>query len=196
MGNPKTLSVPAPTASSGPQGSHAPARVWQLQATLLSISPVPARGRGIGASRTWQSGGREPGRAHAQKAPSGPQLTWESRNSTTTFSLLHRAAISHTRRPDSQDRVFPAPKPTIQVSVSHTQPTNEPSHAPFPLPLDHKPLADPITGSAPSSRLLQSSLTLTETLTLLASANTRPLPQAVPGVVVHGRVARGKHRES
>lgn len=76
--------------------THLPGRSW-------GVAPPPLR-------RTRQRGGGEREKAHAQRAPFGPRLTWESRNSTTTFSLLHRAAISCTRPPPPQDCAFPPPQ--------------------------------------------------------------------------------------
>lgn len=96
--------IKAPLARSGLTApghplTHLPSPGWR-------VAPPPGR-------QTRQRGGGEPERAHAQKAPFGPRLTWESRNSTTTFSLLHRAAISCTRPPPPQDFAFHTPQTRV-----------------------------------------------------------------------------------
>lgn len=78
---------------------------------------------------TRQHGGGESGRAHAQKAPFGLRLTCESRNSTTTFSLLHRAAISRRGQPGPHDCTYLLPKPTFLASAGPELPAREPCNA-------------------------------------------------------------------
>lgn len=127
----------------------------------------------------------------------GPRLTWESRNSTTTFSLLHRAAISH-------PRVVPSLKPAFPNSGSPTQPAREPSHATPPLRLTahhwlshtlappHLPgfsnggTASTGTGTPPPLPSLG-----WESHQHLSTADTRPLPRGRLGVVVQGRKLLG-----
>lgn len=140
VNNPKTVFVPPPpTRTLRSNSSQSPPRSSPLH------RPQEAPRQPRDGPGSVGEGNRE---SACPEGSIGPRLTWESRNSTTTFSLLHRAAISH-------PRVVPALKPAFPNSGSPTQPAREPSHATPPSPPDCTPLAIPHIGSAPSSRFLQ-----------------------------------------
>jgi hypothetical protein len=116
--DPEPLTIPdaisASVSQGGPQSPHAsgepPPTVIEAPLGVttpghsLPIFPIRAGGVSVAPRLTRPRGGGEPWTAHAQKVPFAntpslpslppSQFTWESRNSTTTFSLLHRAAIS------------------------------------------------------------------------------------------------------
>lgn len=96
--------------------------------------------------------GRGTRKGACSEGPTGPQLTWESRNSTTTFSLLHRAAITRAQPRGPQDNALPPPALAFPGSVSYTQPSGPPCHAP---PVWPHAIGSHTTGYAPSSRFLQ-----------------------------------------
>lgn len=113
---------PQPSSSSPRRPEPDSSRPTGCPSPQPAPEALPATPRIHGA--TWGEG--EPRRAHAQTARFGPRLTWESRNSTTTFSLLHRVAIPSHRRPGPWTVPSHPSDPRPPGSVSPAQPTSQP----------------------------------------------------------------------
>lgn len=152
-------------------------------------NPQQTRQRGGG-----ESGGRMPRRLHL--APSSPGSRGTPLPRSRCSIALPSAAP---RRPGPKTAPSHPRHPVPRLGEPHAARVRSATPR-APLPPDRKPLADPNTDSAPSSQFFQlwqgscpqnshapfTSVTRLESPKLLKAADTRPKPQALPGVVVHG----------
>lgn len=203
---------PAHASPKHPQRSSripSPAWVWQVRVTPLPISPARTGGRPAAPKNDPAAWGRGTRKGACLKGSIRPRAH-------LGVAELHHHVLAapsrrHLPRPDSAVPGLRVPTHDTRVpgfGEPHAAPSQS-SHAPSPLPSGCKPLADPNTGSAPSSRIIQLRhracpktdtppyfVTRLESPTLLAPVNTRPLPRALPGVVGQGLATCGQSAKS